>query len=163
MIISLYVKKVLSLYVNKLFILKTKKREVLTPQYEKELFTFNIFSKNKQNSKVFSSSDLTLLFYRVYLCFILDQRRTKNKHNCACFKLYSSSFLLTTDIFHFIIFKRLYHTSFKLNIMNFSWALHPCPPLNPLMASQCTHSASKVHAVFYYPIHAKRRICFLPG
>ena len=37
--------------------------------------------------KVFSSSDLTLLFYRVYFWFILDLRRTKNKHKCAYFKL----------------------------------------------------------------------------
>ena len=37
--------------------------------------------------KVFSSIDLTLLFYRVCLWFILDLRRTKTKYNCAYFRL----------------------------------------------------------------------------
>ena len=32
-----------------LLILKTEKREVLTSQYQKELFTLNMFPKNKQN------------------------------------------------------------------------------------------------------------------
>ena len=33
----------------KLFILKTKQGTVLTSQYQNELFTLNMFSKNKQN------------------------------------------------------------------------------------------------------------------
>ena len=42
--------------------------------------------------KVFniSDSDLTLLFYRVYLCLILVDIRiqeTRNKHTCGYFKL----------------------------------------------------------------------------
>ena len=36
--------------------------------------------------KVFNSSDLTL-FYRVYLCLILDLRRTKDKRTCVHFIL----------------------------------------------------------------------------
>ena len=36
--------------------------------------------------------------------------------------------LLDTDSFSFIIFKRLYHTSSRLNIVNFSIALPPGPP-----------------------------------
>ena len=41
---------------------------------------------------------------------------------------YNSSFLFDTESFSFIIFKRLYRTSFKLNIVNFSIALPPGPP-----------------------------------
>ena len=42
--------------------------------------------------KVFSSGDLTLMFYGVYLRFNIGLRRTKNKHNCAYFKLFPISF-----------------------------------------------------------------------
>ena len=80
--------------------------------------------------KVFNSTDL--MFCNVYLCFPLDLRRTKNKHNCVYFILYGN-FLLDTDSFSFIIFKRLY-TSFKVNIVNFSIAL-PLVPLKPLRGS----------------------------
>ena len=75
--------------------------------------------------KIFNSTDLTLLFYSVYFYFPLDLRRTENKHNCTYFILYGS-FLLDTHSFSFI-FKKLY-TSFKLNIVNFSSALHSGPP-----------------------------------
>ena len=37
--------------------------------------------------KVFSSNDLMVLFYIVYLSFILDLRRDNSKHNSAYFKL----------------------------------------------------------------------------
>ena len=37
--------------------------------------------------KVFRSNDVTLSFYSIYLCFILDLRRDNNKRNCASFKL----------------------------------------------------------------------------
>ena len=36
---------------------------------------------------VFSSNDLMLSFYIIYLCFILDLRRESSTHNCAFFKL----------------------------------------------------------------------------
>ena len=51
---------------------------------------------------------------------------------------YTSSFLL--DGFSFIVSKRLYHTSFKLNIVNFPRAWPPGPPMNPLKSSQCPHN-----------------------
>ena len=43
---------------------------------------------------------------------------------------YNSSFLLVADSFSFIIFKRLYHTSFKLDI-HFSRALYLWSPTEP--------------------------------
>ena len=46
----------------------------------------------------------------------------------------NSSFLL--DNFNFTISKRLYHTSFKLNTVNFPMALAPGPPLNLLRISK---------------------------
>ena len=59
--------------------------------------------------------------------------------------------MLDTDSFSFIIFKRLYHTSFKLNIAN-----------PPILRSPWTrweaHSVPRPSAAFYSPIHAKRRI-----
>ena len=36
--------------------------------------------------KALTLNDLAL-FYRYYLCFTLDLRRAKNKHNCPYFKL----------------------------------------------------------------------------
>ena len=53
---------------------------------------------------------------------------------------YNSSFLL--DNFSFIISKMLYHTSSKLNIVNFPRVLPPGPPLNPLRGSQCLQTPS---------------------
>ena len=44
---------------------------------------------------------------------------------------YNSSFLLVTDSFSFNIFKRLYHASFKLNVVNVSRALSPWSPTEP--------------------------------
>ena len=79
------------------------------------------------------SNDLTLLFYGDYLCFILDLRRTKNKHNS-----YFNSFLLDTSSFSFIIFKRLHHTISKLNIVAFLKVLPLGPLLKPLKGWQCT-------------------------
>ena len=75
--------------------------------------------------KVFRSTDLTLLFYRVYLYFPLDLRRTENI--AVHILYYNSSFLFHTESFSFIIFKSLYHTSLKVNIVNFSnaWPLGP--------------------------------------
>ena len=75
--------------------------------------------------KVFTSIDLMLLFYRVYLCLILDLRRTKNAHNCAYFKLQQQFFIRYKQFQFCQIFKRLYHTSFKLNIVNYERALNP--------------------------------------
>ena len=49
--------------------------------------------------KVFNSSDLMLLFYKDYFCFILDQRRTNSKHNCVYFKLLQ--FFIRYRQFHF--------------------------------------------------------------
>ena len=41
---------------------------------------------------------------------------------------YNTAFLSDKDSFNFIIFKRLYYTSFTLNIINFSSALTPGHP-----------------------------------
>ena len=57
---------------------------------------------------------------------------------------YNSSFLLDTDSFSFIIFKRLHHTSFKINISTFSKALPSGPPLNPLRGRQCAQTRNCV-------------------
>ena len=75
----------------------------------------------KLKRKKINSIDLTFSFYRVYLYFILDLRITKNKHNCEYFILKWQFFILYN--YSFIIFKRLFNTSFKLNIVNISRAL----------------------------------------
>ena len=50
----------------------------------------------------------------------------------------NSSFLLDiTNNFSFIISKRLYHTSFKLNIVNFLLAFQLGSPLNPMKDWHC--------------------------
>ena len=54
----------------------------------------------------------------------------------------NSSFLLDTDSFSFTILKRLYHTSFKLNNVNFSRALPNGNPFNQLRGSQCAQTPS---------------------
>ena len=59
----------------------------------------------------------------------------------------------------FIIFKSLYHTSFKLSNVNFSRDL----PLVPSWTNWGGHSTPRSPAVFHFPIHAKRRIYFLCG
>ena len=79
---------------------------------------------------IFSFNDLTLLFY---------------------------SFLL--DNFSFFISKRLYHTSFKLNNINFPGTLPPGFPINPRRGSQCPLDPPLV--AFYFQIHAKRRIIYM--
>ena len=61
------------------------------------------------------------------------------------------SFLLDTDNFSVTISKSLYHTSFKLNIVNFSRALPPGPLLNPLWDS----SDPGLPTTFYFSIHAR--------
>ena len=52
----------------------------------------------------------------------------KNRIYKRLITVHMYSVLLDTDSFSFIIFKRLYHTSFKLNIVNFSSVL-PHGPL----------------------------------
>ena len=100
--------------------------------------------------RVFNSSDLMSLFYRVYLCFLLDLRRTNNKHNCI-FQLFHFVYLIKKcSVF---IFKMFYHISFKLNIVNFSKALPP--PVSSLNPSR--NSQPRTTATFYFPIHTKRR------
>ena len=94
--------------------------------------------QSKQNRgvgvyKVFNPTVLTLLFYRINLCFPLDVRRTKNKQRAAHFFYYNkiryfifyNLYSLDTDSFSFNIFKRLYHTSSKLNIVIFLSSLPP--------------------------------------
>ena len=88
---------------------KKRQGEVLKSWYQKELFTLNMFTNNKQNklrltkkdeikgeSYLYSHDKLLLqlliqnkliLFFRAYVCFILDLRRDSNKNNCANFKL----------------------------------------------------------------------------
>ena len=70
-----------------------------------------------------------------------------------------SSFLLDITNTNFIISKRLYYTRFKLNVVIFPRTLPPGSPLNPLRGSQWPQTPSYI----YFPIHAKRRIFFLPG
>ena len=81
---------------------------------------------------------------------------------------YNSSFSIDTGIFSFIIFKRLYHTSFKLNIVNLSRALSSGPPLKPLRGSQCFHapqelfiSQSMQNAIFFFPTQGINQKVFL--
>ena len=81
------------------------------------------------------------------------------KHIIVRILNYGIIFLLDTENFSFIIFKGLYHTSFKLNIVNFSRALPPWSPTEPTEGSQCTQTPSCA----LFPIDAKRRFFFLPG
>ena len=57
--------------------------------------------------------------------------RTKQTQLCFL-RIKTAVFLLDTDSFNFIILKRLRHTSFKLNIVNFSRVLPPGSPMNLL-------------------------------
>ena len=92
--------------------------------------------------RVFNSSDLTSLFYRVYLCFLLDLRRSNNKHNCI-FQLFHFVYLIKKcSVF---IFKMFYHISFKLNIVNFSKALPP--PVSPLNPSRNSQPRTTLHFI----------------
>ena len=84
----------------------------------------------------------------------LSNTEAELKKSIFFFKKTCSSFLLDTDSFSFIISKRLFHTSFKVNIVNFSNGLLCSPSLNSLMESQCTQTP----AAFYFLIHAKCRI-----
>ena len=77
--------------------------------------------------KVFNPTDL--MFTEFTFASLVTQEEPKT-YNYAYFK-FSSSFLLDTNSFILIIFKRLYHTNFKLSIVNFARALPPGPPLNP--------------------------------
>ena len=119
---------------SELFTLKTKKGEMLTSYYQKELFNLNVskeYTKTDTNEEgcflfpylfsflwiktcfccfhilIYSQfvcykhgtkgiqvfiKYLQLLFYRVYLCFILNEGRTKNKHNCAYFQIITAVF-----------------------------------------------------------------------
>ena len=95
-----------------------------------------IIAKNRRECyEVFKPNDLAL-FYSVYLCFIFDLRRDSNKHNCIL--NYGSSFLLG----NFNL--RLYHTTFKLNIVSVSRVV----PLGPHWTQCGTHSAPKPLLVF---------------
>ena len=71
---------------------------------------------------------------------------------------YSNNFLLDLESCSFV-FKGLYHTSFKLNIVIFSSALPPGAP----WTHWGVHSAPRPLAMFYFPIHPKCRILFVPG
>ena len=86
--------------------------------------------------EVFSFTDLTLLFYRVYFYFILELRTNikQPKTNLTVHILnYNSSFSLDTD--SLIVY--IVYTSFKLNIVN-SWkALAHGPPVNPGIKGLC--------------------------
>ena len=56
----------------------------------------------------------------------------KQKRNITSHILnYNGSFFLDVVIISFIIFKRLYNTSFKTNVVYFSRAAPSCPSLNP--------------------------------
>ena len=90
---------------------------------------------------IFNSSDLTLLFDLVPVFFIFYLRKTKKINMTVHVLNYNSSFSIDTGIF---IFKRLYHTSFKLNIVNLSRALPSGPPLNLLRSSQCAHTPQEL-------------------
>ena len=70
---------------------------------------------------------------------------------CVVYKKTYSSFLLDADSFSFIISKKLFHTSFKLNIVNSSKDMLPGTPPGPMRESHCILAP----AVFYFPIHAK--------
>ena len=82
--------------------------------------------------KVFNSNVML-----VFASILIQEETTKN--TIGYIFNYTSSFLLNN--FNFIISKRLYHTGFKLNIVNVPTTLpHPQPlssSLNPLRSSQC--------------------------
>ena len=120
--------------------------------------------------KVFSSNNLTSLFYIVYLWFILNLKETTNNITAHILN-YNSSFLLDMrDNFSFIVSKRLNHTSFKTNVVNFSSALPPDLPPIPRMGSQCPltpqlpipHLPSPQLPILVSKL-AKRIFFFLPG
>ena len=72
---------------------------------------------------------------------------------------YNSSFVLDTNSFSFVIFKRLYHISFKLYIVNISNAQPPGLP-EPIEG----FTVCPDHPVmFYFSIHTKHIIFSLPG
>ena len=93
---------------------------------------------------IFSSNDLAWLFYSIYLCFILNLRR-------------DGSFLLGD--FTFFISKRLYHTSYimqvsyRLNIINFGKGFSTWSPSEP---SERLTVPPRPPVAFYFPIHAYR-------
>ena len=67
----------------------------------------------------------------------LSNTEAELKKSAAFFKNPCSSFSLDTDSFSFIFSKKLFHTSFKLNIVHFSRDQLPGPLLIPLRDSQC--------------------------
>ena len=70
------------------------------------------------------------------------------KHIIVRILNYGIIFLLDTENFSFIIFKGLYHTSFKLNIVNFSRALPPWSPTEPSEGLR---------------MHPDPQLCFIPN
>ena len=89
--------------------------------------------------KVFDSPNLTLSFYRVYLCLLFDLRRMETNIFYLHILSYNSNFLLNANSFSYIACKRLHHASFKLNIVNF-WRAFSFGPLNPLRGLKCTQT-----------------------
>ena len=108
--------------------------------------------------KIFSSSDSTLLFYSVFT-FVSSLTQEETTANITVhISNYNNNFVL--DNFSFIISKRLYHTSFKLNIVNFPKALLPWSSTEP---TEGLTVPQRPRVTFYFSIRGKHRIFFLCG
>ena len=81
---------------------------------------------------IINSGYLTLLYHRVYLCLILDLRKTKNKHTVHTLNC-NRSFLLDT------VSVLLFESNIILvsSTINFTSTFPYGPPLNLLKGSQC--------------------------
>ena len=97
------------------------------------------------------SSSFRYLFYKTCNYLVVDLIRSSRRSS-----------------FSFIISKRLYHTSFELNIVNFSRTLPLGPPLKPLKGSQSTQTNNCVlfpiswkTQFFYFLANTLRTFCTL--
>ena len=89
----------------------------------------------------------------------LNNTEAELKNSVFFLKKKHVAVFLNTHSFSYIISKKLFHISFKLNTVNFSRDFLPSSPLNPLRDLPCTQAL----AAFYSPIHEKRRTFFFPA
>ena len=98
--------------------------------------------------KVFNSTVLTLFFTEFTFTSFLTYEEPKTQISEHILN-YSSSFLLDTNSFRFIV---LGHPSSKLNNKNFARALYPGPPTEPVegVTEQPDPLFGKVQNVFHF-------------